>query len=315
MRASVVIVAALLGIACDGEVADEYGAGPPARRPDPPRFDCALGGPARSFEGRDAALAQNAVVVHDASGRATLHRLDAPTEPALALPDRVLALSHHDGGWVAVTPSRVLQLAPNGDVEWEASFDVEATDAAVTLDALRGWLVLRDAEDEISLHDLDLVAHEVGPATSVGRGRGRLLVAPQRASWVAPGATTHLEAGASPVAGRAVALVGDQVLYTAPDRTGIWVGEDHPVRVTRGDASAEGTVATGLGSRLVIAYASEGDLFVQPADVAEGALGEPVLVAAAAAPTQIVASGERFWVTWERAPDRVEVRAGECRGD
>lgn len=302
-------VTALCGLAlaaCGVEAGTASEAPAPARRPDPPRFECAVGGPARSFEGSAPALAENAVVVHDARGGATLHRLDRPAEAPLALPARVLALTRHGAGWLAAIPGRLVELDESGAIDWEAPLAVEGEAAALAVDRRVVWVALRDAEDEVSLRSVDLATREVGPVESVGRGRGRLLVAPGRASY--RGAPAGPDDPGAPVA-----FADREVVFAARDRTGLWAG-DPPVRVTQPQAAAEAPAATRLGERVVLAYTADGDLFVQAADLAEGALGQPVLVAPDAVATEIVSVGERFWVAWERPPERVEVRAGECRG-
>lgn len=305
MRAPAAL-AILLLTACGVEPGDAQQARPPARRPDPPLFECAVGGPARSFEGHAPALAENAVVVHDLRDRATLYRLDLPSEPPLPLPLRVLAIVRHGAGWLAAVPGRLVEVNDVGVVDLEIPLPVEATEAALAIEGRSVTLALRDAEDEVSRCEVDLATREVGGVESVGRGRGRLLVAPGRASFrgAAPGAGDP---------GAPVAFAGGEVLYAARDRTGLW-GGDPPVRMTHPWAAAEAPVATRLGERVVLAYTADGDLFVQAADLAEGALGQPVLVAPDAVAAELVAVGERFWVSWERAPDRIEVRAGECRG-
>lgn len=286
----------------------EPGAAPeaaaPAERPDAPRFECAVGGPARSFEGHAPALAENAVVVHDARERATLHRLDLPSEPPLTLPVRVLAIMRHGAGWLAATPGQLVELDDEGHVDLEIPLTVEATEAALAIEGRTVTLAMRDAEDEVSLAEVSLATREVGPVRGIGRGRGRLLVAPGHVSF--RGAPPGPEEAGAPIA-----FAGADILFEARDRTGIW-GGDPPVRMTHPWTSARAPLATRLGERVVLAYTADADLFVQAADLTEGALGQPVLVAPDAVASELVAVGERFWLAWERGPDAVEVRAGEC---
>lgn len=316
MRAPLSLVLAASLVACGVDTGAPREARPPARRPAPPRSECAVGGPARSFPGRAPALAEDAVVVHDAAGGATLYRLDAPSEPPRALAAPVLDLAREGAGWIAVHADRLARLDEAGAVAWELPLEgAPARDAALALDVNRAWVVLRDADDEIRLHAVDLATREAGAAAPVGRGRGRLLVAPRRAAWAAPDARlTAVDVEAAEIPGAPVALVGAHVLYVARDRTGVWVAGAPPVRATRGDLVADAPLAAAIGERIALAYSSGGDLFVQAASASEGALGEPVLVAPSAVASRLAVAGERFWLAWERGEDVVEVRAGECRG-
>jgi len=302
---------ALALLACEPEAAPIPRVSPPAERPPPPRVECAAGGPARAFEGTAPALAQNAVVVHGADGHGRLHRLDLPDAP-IALPFRVLALRRRADGWLAALPERFVELDVDGEVVWELATDVEAVDAALATRPDEAWLVLRDGEDEISVRRIDLRTREADPPAAVGRGRGRLLVAPGRAGWAGPDGTVWSADGEVETPGRPVALVDEHVIWTAPDRTGLWTGD--AVRATSPFSTPEGALGARVGDRLVIAYQTDGDLFVQSVDPAEGAVGIPALLAAGARADDVAASGARLWVAWARDAATVEVRAAECGG-
>ena len=309
MRATPSLLIALALLACEPEAAPIERDSPPAQRPPPPLVECAAGGPARAFEGVDPALAANAVVVHDAEGDARLHRLDVPDDP-LALPFRVLAVTRHGEGWLAALPERFVELDVEGAIVWELATDVEAVTAALAVRADEAWLVLRDAEDEISARRIDLRTREADPPASVGRGRGRLLVAPGRAGWAGADGEVRVADGEVTLPGRPVAVVGEHVIWTAPDRTGLWIGDG--VRATNPFATPEAALGARVGERVVLAYRADSDLFVQSVDPATGAVGIPALIAADAHPLDVAASGPRVWVAWARDDATVEVRAAEC---
>ncbi len=307
-RLSLLVAATTLSLAsCQVDLEPPIPERPPAVRPAPPRLECDLGGPARSFEGGSVALASNALVVHDDDGRAWLHRLDEPSEP-VALPLPVLAIARRGDTWLVTAPGLVGEIDADGEVLWQAELDVHATDAVMALDSDALWVVLRDDEDEVSVVRVDLRARAAGAARSVGRGRGNLLVSPGRGGFAA--GTVWTPDGPIESPGSPVALAADRVFFESDVSTGVWAG-DPPVRLTRADVTPAALVATRLGARVVLAYRDGGDIFVQPADLTRGALGEPLLIAADASPAAIAADQQRFWVAWERA-DTVEVRAGEC---
>ncbi|MBX3271777.1 MAG: hypothetical protein KF729_16030 [Sandaracinaceae bacterium] len=285
----------------------------PARRPEPPRFDCALAGPARALEGAAPALAPGALAVHDTGGRAHLHRLDAPSEPPIALDAGVLALARHGDGWIAVQPERALALDAAGASAWEVPLGRSASHAALALDESHAWIAI-EGDDGANLGALALEDRRLGAWAPLASGPGALLVAPGRGGR-AGGALHDAEGAPLEAPGPPLALAGPAVVFTARDRTGAWVDGPTPARVTRGEPAPSAVHATALGARILVAYTAEEDLFVQPARAGEGALGEPLLVAPEAVAAGLAAEGERFWIAWVERGGAVRVRAGECRGD
>jgi len=308
---SVFLAGLLLLTTCQVDSPAETREVAPLVRPAPPRLECATGGPARAFDGAFAALASNAVAVLDADGSAQLHRLDEPSAP-IPLPAPVMALAWRGGRWLLAGPGYVGEVDESGETLWQVEIDIRAVDAAMSVEGDRAWLVARDAEDEVSVSQIDLRARTAAPAISVGRGRGRLLVAPGRASFAAPDAPVWTVDEPLETAGTPVALVGSVVVFERDASTGLWAGEP-PSRLSRSDITPGNAVAAALGERVLVAYWHDGDLFIQPAAADEGALGEPLLIAPDASPSAIATTGERFWVAWERG-QTVEVRAGDCEG-
>ena len=308
----IALSAAGIGAGC--EVAESVAADPPALvRPAPPLVECAVGGPARSFEGRAPALASNAVVVHTAHGRTSLHRLDEPSAP-LRLSAPVLAMLARGEGWLVVMSDAVAELAGDGQPVWEAQLGAVATEAVMVLDADVAWVAFRDEAGEARVSRLDLLAHRPDPAAVIGQGPGRLLVAPGRATLAHADTPIWSEDAAElPAPGVTLGLIGAARIFSRPDRTGIWLDGEPEQRVAQPHVTPQDALVTPLGARLLLAYRAAGDIFVQLADRQRGAIGQPVLVARSARPAAIATVGERFWLAWERE-GTVEVRAGDCEG-
>lgn len=298
---------------------EETNIGPPRpdREPPPPPAltPCHLEEGSARYRGRAPVLAPGALVVHNGE-TTSLHRLDERGESSaeLDLPDPVRALATVGGGFVVLSigaePS-VTQLDADGTEEHRVTLGGPATDGALAVDGDTAWIVLRDADDAIEVRRVDLLAHRAEDPEAVGSGSGRLLVSGALVTWGAEGAAIWSPTGPIEAPGTPHALVGSLLVYGTRDRTGLWVGDTNPVRVTTAGAHPHLPIAAPLREGFLLAYRSEGELWIQASHPGEGTLGEPLLVAPDATPAALATRGARFWVAWER-DGAVQVRGGYC---
>ena len=322
-RLAVAALALLLGL-CE-EPAETSAPTPPVEH-EPvvaPAAPCELAADPVRFDGRAPALTAGAIVIHGDEAT-TLHRLDdeGRSTATFELPGPVRALEDVGDGYVTLAVGERPSLAildADGAEEHRVELGGAAVDGALAVEGDVAFVLLRDEPNAIRSRRVDLLSHRASDPLLLGEGTGRLLVSAQLASWTDADAAVHGHGDEVEHAGTPHAVVGETLVYRSADRTGLWVGADEPVRLTPPSVHPLLPLAATTGELLLLAYRSEGELWVQPADLERGAAGTPALVAEGATPAGLATRGERFWIAWEATGAEgvpiVWVRAGRCSLD